>query len=371
MTMAEGAQPNGYSHPDQQVNNNHPLVVNFNMPWKQRKRKRLSAVLDKLHHNSQTQSNQVNNNNSGETLFDLAGNRIKVNTSYSNSDDTDDDNLSLSHRSDNSSPKISISPMQVIDGPTNIEIKQEFQQNPFDLSASPFTAPLLGYFLHSKYLPELIRRRTQSIPDNLNHPIRHNNPRTESMAPSPPVQPQDHPLDLSMKTQRLIDIQNNMNQHNLLPQFMNLSQYTNMKPTGNNSSSSPIQMVPVVRGDMSSISSKQSVGSHYNIELSPVVETMPPGTDVAFVCPICGQMFSLHDRLAKHMASRHKSKSNSSDIPKTYVCDVCNRSFARSDMLTRHMRLHTGIKPYTCKVCGQVFSRSDHLSTHQRTHTGN
>ena len=93
------------------------------------------------------------------------------------------------------------------------------------------------------------------------------------------------------------------------------------------------------------------------------------GDQVAYVCPICGQMFSLHDRLAKHMASRHKSRSTDSGT-KAYNCDVCRRSFARSDMLTRHMRLHTGIKPYTCRVCGQVFSRSDHLSTHQRTHTG-
>jgi len=91
--------------------------------------------------------------------------------------------------------------------------------------------------------------------------------------------------------------------------------------------------------------------------------------ELSYVCPICGQMFGLHDRLAKHMASRHKSKP-SENSTKAYFCDVCKRSFARSDMLTRHMRLHTGIKPYTCTVCGQVFSRSDHLSTHQRTHTG-
>jgi len=92
--------------------------------------------------------------------------------------------------------------------------------------------------------------------------------------------------------------------------------------------------------------------------------------DLSYVCPICGQMFGLHDRLAKHMASRHKSKPSAENSTKAYFCDVCKRSFARSDMLTRHMRLHTGIKPYTCTVCGQVFSRSDHLSTHQRTHTG-
>jgi len=104
-------------------------------------------------------------------------------------------------------------------------------------------------------------------------------------------------------------------------------------------------------------------------ESPAVVETSSIKKDPAYVCPICGQMFSLHDRLAKHMASRHKSKASDASS-KAYFCDVCKRSFARSDMLTRHMRLHTGIKPYTCRVCGQVFSRSDHLSTHQRTHTG-
>lgn len=136
------------------------------------------------------------------------------------------------------------------------------------------------------------------------------------------------------------------------------------------SAASALGQVPVVKGDVASPTTKESVAWRYNLDVSPVVEEMPPGSDVAYVCPVCGQMFSLHDRLAKHMASRHKSKTNSSDITKSYVCEVCDRSFARSDMLTRHMRLHTGIKPYTCKVCGQVFSRSDHLSTHQRTHTG-
>lgn len=105
------------------------------------------------------------------------------------------------------------------------------------------------------------------------------------------------------------------------------------------------------------------------VQSSTSVSSAGQGSDVAYVCPICGQMFSLHDRLAKHMASRHRSRQTETTA-KTYVCDVCKRSFARSDMLTRHMRLHTGIKPYTCRVCGQVFSRSDHLSTHQRTHTG-
>ncbi|EYC20268.1 hypothetical protein Y032_0022g542 [Ancylostoma ceylanicum] len=93
-----------------------------------------------------------------------------------------------------------------------------------------------------------------------------------------------------------------------------------------------------------------------------------------FVCATCGQAFVLHDRLAKHIASRHRDRSASAlaeaDGAKSHKCNVCNKSFGRSDMLTRHMRLHTGLKPYSCQLCGQVFSRSDHLSTHQRTHTG-
>jgi uncharacterized Zn-finger protein len=128
--------------------------------------------------------------------------------------------------------------------------------------------------------------------------------------------------------------------------------------------------VPIVKGDVASPTTKESVASRYNLEVSPVVEEMPPGSDVAYVCPLCGQMFSLQDRLAKHMASRHKSKNQAEASSKSYVCDICNRRFARSDMLTRHMRLHTGVKPYNCRTCGQVFSRSDHLSTHRRTHTG-
>ncbi|XP_053623750.1 zinc finger protein ZFP2 [Plodia interpunctella] len=90
--------------------------------------------------------------------------------------------------------------------------------------------------------------------------------------------------------------------------------------------------------------------------------------NAAFACNACGQSFAVHDRLAKHVASRHRNRTP--EAVRAYECEICSRRFARSDMLTRHARLHSGIKPYSCSACGQVFSRSDHLATHQRTHTG-
>uniref|UniRef100_T1IMV7 C2H2-type domain-containing protein n=1 Tax=Strigamia maritima TaxID=126957 RepID=T1IMV7_STRMM len=182
--------------------------------------------------------------------------------------------------------------------------------------------------------------------------------------------PQDSPLDLSVKSG------NDSIQSPPTPAESPLPSFPGLKWSKKQDSHTSDPLAEVLN------LLRDSEGNLASIEVSPVVEDMPPGSDVAYVCPVCGQMFSLHDRLAKHMASRHRHRGPhrniTSDISgglgtggsKAYGCEVCKRSFARSDMLTRHMRLHTGVKPYTCRVCGQVFSRSDHLSTHQRTHTG-
>lgn len=193
---------------------------------------------------------------------------------------------------------------------------------------------------------------------------------------SPPVvEPdQDSPLDLSLKTSLISELAAARPQPRLVPQ----------RTLSSECSSPRTPITPATTKSAAEGARPNSRASSSDTVNSPTLTDPPtPGPDVAakgspahytsevaYVCPICGQMFALHDRLAKHMASRHRSRASSDTAAKTYCCDVCKRSFARSDMLTRHMRLHTGIKPYTCRVCGQVFSRSDHLSTHQRTHTG-
>ncbi|XP_055708668.1 zinc finger protein 236 [Phlebotomus papatasi] len=363
MTMAEGSDPMGPSphhHPPpyqsttqqqtgpaksppsaQPVNNNHPLISNQNVPWKQRKRKRLSAVLDKLHNNNII---SLHNNNQGESSF-----KVKcTDNSRSSEEDQESDVFSTAD-----SPRISVSPLRLADvDALRVQVKQEPLPSPHD-RYFPMPSPLFGYYLQAKYLPDLFRRRSHSDSDLQTTP--------EMMLMA--QQPQEFPLDLSMKScgkHQNPSITDSMFMTRTLGAMNALSSILPPGAVG----------VPVVKGDVASPTTKESVATRYNLDVSPVVEEMPPGSDVAYVCPVCGQMFSLHDRLAKHMASRHKNRTTSTDITKAYVCEVCHRSFARSDMLTRHMRLHTGVKPYTCKVCGQVFSRSDHLSTHQRTHTG-
>ncbi|XP_066138252.1 uncharacterized protein klu isoform X1 [Euwallacea fornicatus] len=379
MTMAESS----LEAPDK-TNNNHSMVANHNhRPLvKQRKRKRLSQVLDKLTGSKEEMvKHEYVNNNNEEGLTTKKQHYGEV-FKFEPVKDPEDDVFSPASSSNKSphssteSPRISFSPLRIKedDSPPHTWNRPpcacyqcvagvgHHSLHPYDrfFPASPISpltpaSPSFERYLHSKYLPDIFRRRSHSDSD-----LWFEKPRTATAESQ--NSPQEYPLDLSMKGIRARELSSL--ECLTLPPPLQLLPPGFLPPKGSVS-------VPVVKGDVASPTTKESVASRYNLEVSPVVEEMPPGSDVAFVCPVCGQMFSLHDRLAKHMASRHKSRQNSSETTaKAYLCEVCKRSFARSDMLTRHMRLHTGVKPYTCRVCGQVFSRSDHLSTHQRTHTG-
>ncbi|CAG9855940.1 unnamed protein product [Phyllotreta striolata] len=428
MTMAESTTTHD------KANNNHPLVFNQNhrAVGRNKKRKRLSQVLDKLTgggsspqdsesspENPSTNNNisEVYNNNKGDMAIHVSVNEknyrpevfkfdIPDKEKYKTISEDEDvfspaSSSNKSPHSSTDSPQIRFSPLRIKDDASPSPPLYQRQTacpcyqcvtgsvtghhppplHPYDrfFPASPISpltpsspAPAYSFerYLHSKYLPDIFRKRSHSDSDL---PMWFEAAKSER-ARAPPIwphplalstggkdwSPQEYPLDLSMKTTRGREYLDNA----APPPPLQLLPPGFLPPRG------PVS-VPVIKGDVASPTTKESVASRYNLEVSPVVEEMPPGSDVAYVCPVCGQMFSLHDRLAKHMASRHKSRqSNGDTAAKAYLCEVCKRSFARSDMLTRHMRLHTGVKPYTCRVCGQVFSRSDHLSTHQRTHTG-
>lgn len=452
MTMAETAveTTTGVSSHDK-TNNNHPFSINQNHRTvaKQRKRKRLSQVLDKLtgsgptletehgEENSVVNNNvqQLYNNNKGDSVvedelkypkhymsevfrFDLTDKeRFRRTGSIAGASEDEDvfspaSSSNKSPHSSTESPRISFSPLRIKEDDTSpspplgqrpppcpcyqcitgVGIGHHPPPlHPYDrfFPASPISpltpaspAPTYSFerYFHSKYLPDFLRRRSHSdsdlplwfeaaqaerarAPPIWPHPLTLSTGCGKGSIESEGSSPQESPLDLSLKTSKIRERMTSLDC--LVP-----SSSIQLLPPGLLPPRGPVS-VPVVKGDVASPTTKESVASRYNLEVSPVVEEMPPGSDVAYVCPVCGQMFSLHDRLAKHMASRHKSRQNVGETTaKAYLCEVCKRSFARSDMLTRHMRLHTGVKPYTCRVCNQVFSRSDHLSTHQRTHTG-
>ncbi|XP_063232815.1 zinc finger protein 768 [Bacillus rossius redtenbacheri] len=419
-----GATTNNHNNNNNNNNNHHHHHHRNN---RLKKRKRLSQVVDKLANLvSSTGHQQLNNNNnysygnkhageardggamtpmSGRDHGDAGGEVFRFDGAdreryqqqqqcgaISEEEEEDEDEVEdvfspassnkSPHSSTTDSPKISFSPLRIKDGSVDEEPDAAGGSPPPAEAAwfpgcacasccarhhSSSPGYSFEHYLHSKYLPDAFRRRSHSDSDLP--------PWLEGGAAAGA---QESPLDLSLRgggepPPPPAPLPHHLHHPPLTVQLL---------PAGYRGGGAV--SVPVVKGDVASPTTKESVAVRYNLEVSPVVEEMPPGSDVAYVCPVCGQMFSLHDRLAKHMASRHKSRpapgstsaagaagDGSSSAPaKAYLCEVCRRSFARSDMLTRHMRLHTGVKPYTCRVCGQVFSRSDHLSTHQRTHTG-
>lgn len=204
-------------------NNNNSLITNQNMPWKQRKRKRLSAVLDKLHNNNtitkrylsdfesinnNNNSNMNNNNNNnnnistdiehhqdGEPSKHLAHDMQRAVIAKSERDsiksggvaDDDDDRTTIASddfRSSIDSPHVKReafgSPFEYNVNDENVynsdNIKQEIGANSFECSTlneqqlssmerylPQISSPLFEYYLQTKYLPDILRMRNLQL----------------------------------------------------------------------------------------------------------------------------------------------------------------------------------------------------------------
>lgn len=214
-------------------------------------------------------------------------------------------------------------------------------QTPNSVDLNNFSSPqiplLLNMYIQNKYFGELMKKESDLIEDMVK--MKQIQEETDKIKDINLAQ-QDQPLDLSVRTKRS---QNDM--YHSLTHALNLSSYNSetvpIKPKSKRSrfKSPTLQVL-----NASSFSSPQlptSSASESEPDLSIMVQTIKE-EDASFSCHICGQAFEIQDRLAKHVASCHKTRKKQTETSKTYECEVCKRSFARSDMLTRHSRLHTG-----------------------------
>lgn len=347
MTMADHHHhSNGPSMSPSNHTEQHEASANRNSDPKKRKRKRLLAVLDKLHHNNTNTPAQdtvgSNNNNNNNSI--LVNNNItgEEKTSYStNLARSMQENAEIlrnlfalssslptthpafpspfapsyecnnNNNSDNFAPTVRV----------KMEVKEEvMDEEEANCSASvrDSKTPLHDYLQH---LPKTTFNN-QPLPFG-HQPFFQNGFH----------QPQDAPLDLSMKSFNRRQSSSSAGSPSLTKQL--LMQQTEQKlnavlhPLGiqvPRECSISLQTTP-----NSASSSPHQLPQYYqDLKVSPIVEEVAPGSNhVAYVCPVCGQMFSLNDRLAKHIASRHKTKSPASESTKSYVCEVCDRSFAR------------------------------------------
>lgn len=349
---------------------------------KKRKRKRLLQVLDKLHHNSTNMSHEMDTNSNSI----LVNNNNILATNHRNDGDDDKANYSTnltrsvqenaeilrnlfalsrslpatdiqpafpspsSHyecNNNNLNCATSAAASSMLNGKVKMEIKEETMDNEEDeancSSVRDDTKTPLQEFL---YL----------LPDHQQHHFLHHghHPQSQQNGPQPNdilyqhhnrTPEQEFPLDLSMKSTKKINRRkqssnSNSSSPNLTKQLLmaQAEQKLNavLHPLGiqvPRDCSISIQTTPT------SDSSSPHHNNHYHHQLpqyyqdmkvSPIVEEVAPGSNnVAYVCPICLQSFSLNDRLAKHIASRHKTRSPATESTKSYICEVCDRSFAR------------------------------------------
>lgn len=96
-------------------------------------------------------------------------------------------------------------------------------------------------------------------------------------------------------------------------------------------------------------------------------ESLTPKMRQSYKCDTCGESFSSHPELSKHIKTHGKNR---------YQCLVCNRWFAKKYLLNAHQKTHSGIKSHECTLCHKRYTNQGNLDRHirvfhrkERTHT--
>lgn len=211
--------------------------------------------------------------------------------------------------------------------------------NPFKVENSEqlmMLQPLLGLYIQNKYIDDFLRKTQSTYFNQLSKLMRQE-------SPPPPVPPQEHPLDLSLKSERMQSESPQSSEMEFdaavlkYPQEL-LQQYnfSSSSSSNNNNMMTPTDLSQMYNRTLKLASRRmmshdQTMMTESDTEISNVIQNIVKEEEQIFSCGICNQVFNIRDRLAKHIASCHKNKKKQSDITKTYECEVCKRSFARSD----------------------------------------
>ncbi|KAL5013937.1 hypothetical protein ScPMuIL_008207 [Solemya velum] len=121
-----------------------------------------------------------------------------------------------------------------------------------------------------------------------------------------------------------------------------------------------------------------------------VTSSSTDGTDLSYICPVCGKVYMDRITLSTHLKVHSENDIFSCTVcdkvfstkvnlqvhmkqhtsEKIHMCHLCDKTFTSYCVLKVHLRTHTGEKPFTCSTCGASFAKNIHLKRHSAIHTG-
>ena len=94
---------------------------------------------------------------------------------------------------------------------------------------------------------------------------------------------------------------------------------------------------------------------------------MVEGSEVSFVCPICGESdFSEKHLFLRHLKIHEVKTAKICDISRKF-CDVCGKTYPNVLVYNDHVRKYH-LKEYPCNQCHNKYSSAFQLQRHMRTH---